>query len=273
MNKNNVASEDKVRTTIREAIKLYAIHKRNLSEQRNLEEKLRNTIKKILIEKESKELPPSSTLEGIMRSLLNNVIPQIRIDYVKLQTNNEERDGFKDYFYNAVDKIIELAYEQRTGEPVDELEEAASLSIKSNNPDFISGVSDGTEEPSSTKKTGEVQDKKEVASYFQRGQNFGEDAFGAIRDRIEDVIHSKIVPDEYSQFVKLLKANLEAWFEIWDKNKSADQQAVPDSNPADQLSPENDTMANSTTEEPAMEPETPDMQDDELAEEIDYDFE
>lgn len=212
--------EDKLRSMIREVLKVYAIKKSSLSQQRIFEENLRKAIRNILVEKESKEAAPESTLVGIMRSLLNNIVPQIRLDYIKLQTNDEERRGFKDYFYNAVNKIIEITNEKGEGEDLpQELEEKETLKLKSDRPGFIGDVSDGTEEEKPEKsKTSEETGTKDINSYYERGQNFGESAFNAIKDRIQSVVAAQIVPEEYDQFVKALNDNLEAWFEIWDKN-------------------------------------------------------
>lgn len=266
------AEEGNLRSLIRESIKIYAKKKQMLSAQQLQEDKLRKAIRKILLaEKESKDPAPGTTLEGIMRSLLNNIVPQIRLDYIKLQTNEEERQGFKDYFYNAVEHIIELSHEQG-GNEVEELEEQDTITIKSDDPDFISGVEDGTEpEPKADKSADEDQDKKDITSYFERGQNFGETAFGAIKDRIQNVVASQIVPEEYDEFVKVLNANLKAWFGIWDQNRPSDQ-TVPEisstDTPIDQeISTDPEVDETPPVEEPVEEPE------EELAEDFEIEFE
>lgn len=227
--------EKKLRSMIQEVLKVYAVRKENLRQQNLFETKLRKTIQKILLEKESKEAAPESTLVGIMRSLLNNIVPQIRLDYIKLQTNEEERRGFKDYFYNAVNKIIEITNEKgEESELPQELEEE-TLKLKSDRPGFIGDVSDGTEEEKPEKpKTSEEKGTKDISSYYERGQNFGESAFNAIKDRIQNVVAGQIVPEEYDQFVKALNDNLEAWFEIWDKNTVKSQ---PVEQPPEEVSP------------------------------------
>jgi hypothetical protein len=220
-------TEEKLRSIIREALKLYAIKNKKLSQEHIEEQKIRQHIKKLLLkEKESKDPPPASTLEGVMRSLLNNIVPQIRIDYMKLQTNKEERRGFKDYFYNAVEQTIDLAHDQRNSEQDQELEEQEKIVLKSDDPDFISGVTDGTDETPKSKESGQEKSKN-ISSYFDRGQNFGETAFNSIKDRIQGAVYYQIVPEEYEQFVKVLNANLQAWFKIWDSNRTQDQ-GVPD---------------------------------------------
>lgn len=221
--------EDKLRSMIREVLKLYSTHKENLRIQSVFEGKLRETIRKLLVEKESKQAAPESTLVGILRSLLNNIVPQIRLDYIKLQTNEEERSGFKDYFYNAVNKIMEITNEKgEDSEVPQELEEKETLKVKSDRPGFIGDVSDGTEEekPAKDAPAGETG-TKDISSYYERGQNFGESAFNAIKDRIQGVVAGQIVPEEYNQFVKALNDNLEAWFEIWDKNAVQSPEAAP----------------------------------------------
>jgi hypothetical protein len=234
--------EDKLRSMIREVLKLYSNQKQILRKQEIFETKLRKTIQKILVEKESKEAAPESTLVGILRSLLNNIVPQIRLDYIKLQTNDEERRGFKEYFYNAVNKIIEITNEK--GEDSDlpqELEEKETLKVKSDRPGFIGDVSDGTEEESPEKedKVGD-EGAKDISSYYERGQNFGESAFNAIKDRIQNVVAGQIVPEEYNEFVKALNDNLEAWFEIWDKNVTQNQETPPEEEQPVEVEPESD---------------------------------
>lgn len=230
-----IQSSKKLRIMVREAIKLYAQKKNMLSEKDMFEEKIRQFIRsKILAEKQSNETPPGSTLEGIMRTLLNNIIPQTRIEYMQLQSNDEERQGFKDYFYNAVEQITDLTKDQRDAEEQaaeTELEEEKVV-IKSDDPDFISGVGDGEEKEEANQDiAGEENNKVDVSSFFERGQNFGEEAFGAIKDRIQDVVASRIVPEEYDEFRRVLNANLQAWFKIWDQNRTKEdisQLEIPD---------------------------------------------
>jgi len=232
---DRIQSNKKLRIMVREAIKLYAQKKNMLSEKDIFEEKIRQFIRsKILAEKQSNETPPGSTLEGIMRTLLNNIIPQTRIEYMQLQSNDEERQGFKDYFYNAVEQITDLTKDQRDAEEQaseTELEEEKVV-IKSDDPDFIDGVLDGdSSEESSEESKVEDDSKVDVSSFFERGQNFGEEAFAAIKDRIQDVVASRIVPEEYDEFRRVLNANLQAWFKIWDQNRTKQdisQLEIPD---------------------------------------------
>ena len=221
-------NEERLRSIIRESIKLYARQKDLLSKEVVQEQKIRQAIKNIILsEKASKDPAPSSTLEGVMRSLLNNVVPQIRIDYMKLQTNEEERQGFKDYFYNAVSQTIDVAHDQMNpNNTEEELEEQEKVVFKSDDPDFINGVTDGTEGEQEKKEEGEPETRN-ISSYYDRGQNFGETAFNAIKDRIQNAVYSQIVPEEYPQFVKVLNANLQAWFKIWDTNRT-EEEPVPE---------------------------------------------
>lgn len=228
-------SSKKLRIMVREAIKLYAQKKNKLSKNAMFEEKIRQFIRsKLLAEKQSKETPPGSTLEGIMRTLLNNIIPQLRIQYMQLQSNDEERQGFKDYFYNAVDQISDLTKDQRDAEEEEveiELEEEKITVKKSDDPDFIGGVDDGDEQSEEESTPEEKDSRKDISSFFERGQNFGEKAFMAIKDRIQDVVASQLVPDEYPEFERVLNANLQAWFKIWDQNRTktdTSQLEIPD---------------------------------------------
>ena len=225
------SSEDRVRLVVREAIKMYYAQKNKmLSTQDIFEEKIRQFIRsKLLAEKQSNDAPPASTLEGIMRTLLNNIIPQLRIQYTQLQSNDEERQGFKDYFYNAVDGISDLTRDQREAEESGQQDlEEEKVVIKSDDPDFISGVEDGEEKAEEENKESEGADRDDISSFFQRGQNFGLKAFEAIKDRIEDVVASQIVPDEYPEFEKVLNANLQAWFKIWDQNRTQEDESQLD---------------------------------------------
>ena len=230
--------EEKFRLMIREMLSIYFSKKEEKRKQSIFEEKLRSSIRKLLNEKESKEAAPESTLVGILRSLLNNIVPQIRLEYIKLQTNNEERQGFKDYFYNAVNKIMEINNEEAVEKQQPEELEEESLKIKrSEKPGFIDDVLDGTEEDERSQDNNSDNKEKsqnDIKSYYERGQNFGESAFNAIRDRIENVVAAQIVPDEYQQFVKVLNDNLEAWFEIWDQNTTKDEPVQPETDTPEQ---------------------------------------
>lgn len=224
-------SSKRIRLFVREAIKIYSQKKKMLSAEQLAEQKLREFVRKtILSEKQSKEVAPGSTLEGIMRTLLNNIIPQLRIQYMQLQSNDEERQGFKDYFYNAVDQISDLTKDQRDAaeKEIEELEEE-KITIKSDDPDFISGVEDGEEDTtSSSTKDDSAESRKDISSFFERGQNFAEKAFVSIKDRIQDVVASQIVPDEYPEFERVLNANLQAWFKIWDQNRTKESNSQLD---------------------------------------------
>lgn len=226
-----IKSSKRIRLFVREAIKIYSQKKKMLSAEQLSEQKLREFVRKtILSEKQSKEVAPGSTLEGIMRTLLNNIIPQLRIQYMQLQSNDEERQGFKDYFYNAVDQISDLTKDQRDAEEkgIEELEEE-KITIKSDDPDFISGVEDGEEDTtSSSTKDDSAESRKDISSFFERGQNFAEKAFVSIKDRIQDVVASQIVPDEYPEFERVLNANLQAWFKIWDQNRTKESNSQLD---------------------------------------------
>lgn len=240
-NSDEEKQEKALRSIIREAIRLYASKKQMLSAEQIQEQRLRQAIRKILLsEKASNDPPPASTLEGVMRSLLNNIVPQIRLDYMKLQTNTEERQGFKDYFYNAVEQTIDVAHDQMNPEQSEEeLEEQEKIVVKSDDPDFISGVNDGTEEIND-KKAEEKDQATNISSYYDRGQNFGETAFNAVKDRIQNAVYSQIVPDEYPQFVKVLNANLQAWFKIWDTNQTADEERPVGQNSVEDQAPEDE---------------------------------
>ena len=230
--------EEKFRLMIREMLSIYFSKKEQKRKQSIFEEKLRSSIRSLLSEKESKEAAPESTLVGILRSLLNNIVPQIRLEYIKLQTNSEERQGFKDYFYNAVNKIMEINNEEAVEKQQPEELEEESLKIKrSEKPGFIDDVLDGTEEDEGSQDNNSDNKEKsqnDIKSYYERGQNFGESAFNAIRDRIENVVAAQIVPDEYQQFVKVLNDNLEAWFEIWDQNTTKDEPVQPETDTPEQ---------------------------------------
>lgn len=234
--------EETLRTIIREAIRIYASKKEMLSPEQIQEQKIRQAIRNIILsEKASNDPPPASTLEGVMRALLNNIIPQIRLDYMKLQTNTEERQGFKDYFYNAVEQTIDVAHDQMNPDETEEgLEEQEKIVVKSDDPDFINGVQDGTEVVSD-EKAEEKEESANISSYYDRGQNFGETAFNAIKDRIQNAVYSQIVPEEYPQFVKVLNANLQAWFKIWDTNQTADEERPLDQEPEQDLSADQDS--------------------------------
>lgn len=254
--------EEKFRLMIREMLSIYFSKKEEKRKQSMFEEKLRSSIRKLLTEKESKEAAPESTLVGILRSLLNNIIPQIRLEYIKLQTNREERQGFKDYFYNAVNKIIEITNEDELEQP-EELEEESLKIKRSEKEGFIDDVLDGTEEDEESQdKSSDNKEKSQndIKSYYERGQNFGESAFNAIRDRIENVVAAQIVPDEYEQFVKVLNDNLEAWFEIWDQNTTKEEPVQPET---DISEPELDTDL-AEPEEQSSDSELPALEESEI---------
>jgi len=217
-------NEQKLREVIRESIKVYALKKNNLSADLLEEQKIRKAIKKLLSEKASNAPAPNDTLEGVLRDLLGDIIPQIRLKYTKLQTSPEERQGFMDYFIPATKDLIDIARGTRKKEePEQEQELDEEQALKLGTSDKFIDVSDGSKPSQPKKVKEETEENKKLNSFYERGQNVAAQALNAVKKRLQLAASSEIVPDEYQQFDETLEANFKDWFSIWNRNPTKEE--------------------------------------------------
>jgi len=266
-------NEEKLREVIRESIKVYAQKKNMLSPEILEEQKIRKAIKKLLVEKASTAPAPNDTLEGVLRDLLGDIIPQIRLKYVKLQTSPEERQGFMDYFVPATKDLIDISRGTKKEEQPQELDEEETLKIDTS--DKFIDVSDGSKQPTQKKKTEE--EKQSLSGYYERGQNLAGQALNAIKKRLQQAAVNEVVPEEYNDFDTTLEANLRDWFKIWNRNPTKEENSsIPEPDPdfdataAPAEQPEQDITDQETSQETNIEPEQDqdELKEDELFEEF-----
>lgn len=268
-------NEEKLREVIRESIKVYAQRRNMLSPEILEEQKARKAIKKLLAEKASTAPAPNDTLEGVLRDLLGDIIPQIRLKYVKLQTSPQERQGFMDYFVPATKDLIDIARGTKQEEQPEELDEEETIKLDTS--DRFIDVSDGSKKP--TKEPAPEEDKQGLNGYYERGQNLASQALTAVKKRLQQAAVSEIVPEEYEEFDTTLEANLRDWFKIWNRNPTKEENSdIPQPDPDfDATATPDETEDQDTTDqdisqelgtEPESDLEQDELQEDELFEEF-----
>jgi hypothetical protein len=225
--------EDKLREVIRKSIKIYSRKKGKLSQEELQEQQLRNVIRGLINEQEE-TVAQNKTWMNVLSKLLNYMIPLMREQYVQLQTNMDEREGFKEtvktHFtqqFRQVDNTEEVEQERLEEE---EAEKEANMSdvdkiklrVKSSNPDFID-IDDGSNKGTPKQKKTEP-DSKNAQSYQESGAQFAEEFIKSIGDRVIEDYSSKIPANEDRQsFKNTFFSNIESWYEIWDENKPVSQ--------------------------------------------------
>lgn len=224
-----VSDEKSLRKAIRRSIKVYSKNKNKLSQEQIKEQKLRTVIRDLLKEQEE-TVSQNKTWMNVLSELLNYMIPLMRDKYVQLQTNMDERQGFKDtvntYFeqqFRQIDNTEEVEQEKLEEE---EAERQANMSgadkiklrIKQDNPDFID-IDDGSSKGAPKQKKKEPEGKN-AQSYQESGSQFAEEFIKSIGDRVRDDYSRKIPANtDRDDFKRTFFSNLASWYEIWDENE------------------------------------------------------
>lgn len=223
------AQEEALRKAIRRSIKVYSKNKNKVSQEQIKEQKLRTVIRNLLKEQEE-TVSQNKTWMNVLSELLNYMIPLMRDKYVQLQTNMDERQGFKDtvgtYFnqqFRQIDNTEEVEKEKLDEE---EAERQANMSgvdkiklrIKQGNPDFID-IDDGSTKGTPKQKKKEPESKN-AQSYHESGSQFAEEFIKSIGDRVKDDYSRKIPANaDRDDFKRTFFSNLTSWYEIWDENE------------------------------------------------------
>ena len=221
--------EEALRKAIRRSIKVYSKNKNKVSQEQIKEQKLRTVIRNLLKEQEE-TVSQNKTWMNVLSDLLNYMIPLMRDKYVQLQTNMDERQGFKDtvnvYFeqqFRQIDNTEEVEQEKLEEE---EAEREANMSdvdkiklrVKSSNPDFID-IDDGSSKGTPKQKKKEPEGKN-AQSYQESGSQFAEEFIKSIGDRVRDDYSRKIPANtDRDDFKRTFFSNLTSWYEIWDENE------------------------------------------------------
>ena len=263
-------NEDKIRSVIREAIKLYSIRKENLRAQSVFEDKLRETIRKIIISeaKASKEPPPSSTLEGFLRTFLKNKLPSVKIEFNKLQDSNEEKYGFIETFMFGVSDLFKIpgVAEQPEEEELNEEEEDKKVKMRFGAFDDL-GL-DGEEQEQEEPEEPEEEDPmdKGAQTDFDVGSRTGYTAVQELTSAIQD-LKKNIVPQNLENARSTLLRNFAGWIDQW----TIDNDEITDflSKTLQKLDVEVPDILRQ--QQPEQQPEQPVMEEDFLEEEIDFD--
>lgn len=227
------SKEEALRQAIRKSIKIYSKNKNKTSQENLKEEKLRSVIRNLIKEQEE-TVSQNKTWMNVLSELLNYMIPLMRDKYTQLQTNIDEREGFKQtvdtYFqqqFRQIDNTEEVEQEKLEEE---EAEREANMSnvdkiklrVKSSNPDFID-IDDGSNKGAPKQKKKEPESKN-AQSYQESGAQFAEEFIKSIGDRVRDDYARKIPANtDRDDFKNTFFSNLESWYQIWDENEPVSQ--------------------------------------------------
>lgn len=267
--------EEALRKAIRRSIKVYSKNKNKVSQEQIKEQKLRTVIRDLLREQEE-TVSQNKTWMNVLSELLNYMIPLMRDKYVQLQTNMDERQGFKDtvetYFnqqFRQIDNTDEVEQEKLEEE---EAERQANMSdvdkiklrVKSSNPDFID-IDDGSNKSAPKQKKKEPESKN-AQSYQESGSQFAEEFIKSIGDRVRDDYSRKIPANtDRDDFKRTFFSNLTSWYEIWDENQ-------PVSGESEEISSDLEDPSIQEPEEMEQGDEIPQSSDSELEEDFGLDL-
>lgn len=234
---SNSAGEEEIREMIRKSIKIYSKKRNNLSQEQIQENKLRNIIRKLILEQEDAEQDSVSdgTWKNVLGELLNIVIPQMREKYVQLQTNMVERQGFKDYvsnYYSNQFEQVDNADQLQREKELEEQEKVPKIDqikvkVRANNPDFID-IDDKSPRDKPEKKKKEDQESRDAQTDEEIGQTFAEEFVQSVGERVVKDYRTKVKKgQDRENFKRVFFANIDSWYDIWDENEPVSMQGQP----------------------------------------------
>lgn len=269
------AGEERIREVIRNSIKIYSRKKKNLSQESLQETKLRNLVKKLILEQAEGEetqgdVPVDGTWKNVLSELLNIVIPQMREKYTQLQTNIDERNGFKEYvskYYNNQFQQVDNADQLQKQQELEEQEKLPKIDqlkvkVRTSNPDFID-IDDKSPREKPEKKKKEEPKDIDAQTDQEIGQTFADEFVQSVGDRVLKDYKTKVKKgSDRENFKRVFFANIDSWYEIWDENEpvsnatgmSSIDEPVPELGGAEEVA--------GSEAEPPLEPEEETLEED-----------
>ena len=227
-------NEDKLREMIRKSIKLYSKKKNKPKKENVQEQKLRNIIKKIIIEaKESSLAQPTSTLEGILRSFFNSsgIYETVRDEFYQLATHRDEKIGFIRTFLERSNEALQVpsadAENEQDGEPEEDLQEEEAEEdsredkILKKWDAFVPAEIEKEKVVIKKKKEAEKKEKDkkpeepEIEDYTARGSSAAREVMEQrVQSELEKIL-SKLIGEEKERARVSILQNFAAWFDMW----------------------------------------------------------
>jgi len=206
--RKHLIEEQLLRKNIRAALRI-------VLERRTLKEKYIRQIVKKLLEEGVKTTPPDTTGEGALKTVLQDNLSKLEIEYRKLATASEQRESFANHFLNKLERELDLADINRDSDQAAGLEEAVEIDVgdeKDRPPEYIDLEDDEVEEEE------EVSEEEEFAAGMDiNADKTGRDAaFGVWKSIGSNILtaYSKLHNEEdRAIFSEYLPINLKLHFE------------------------------------------------------------
>ena len=224
INRHQFADEIKLRTVIREAIRVRTESK--LAEERKLRELIRSLLKEA---ETTDEAPSQYTGINVLSDTLKKIIPQLEDVYKQLTTSPEQRTSFRAHIINAVQNALApeqaTEKEEESGEsPEDEegfiaLDEQDLAIQVASDPSFIDIDPEPVEEPEPEGPVTPLEGEDET------GRNFATDAFSKVEKTILDSYNMLSNEEDQKLFYDYLITNLKLYF---DKFEDELQPSLPE---------------------------------------------
>ena len=196
------------------------------------EEKLRNVIRRLVVEAAEEAAPHENTGINVLADLLKTIVPQLETEYKLLTTDPIQRESFRAHVINAVqntlaatkavDKSAEAAGMDMAlpmQEQEDEEEVDINLDVKTGEPgeDKFIDIEDKPAEPEGE----EEEDSFGMEGEDETGRNFAQRAFEKIEKQILEAYELLSAEEDKSLFYDYLITNLKLYFDKFEDELSS----------------------------------------------------
>ncbi len=219
IDRNTFVAEQLIRQYVRKRLS------EKINEQRLNEQKLRQAIRRLIIEAETgTEEPSSYTGINVLADLLKNIIPTIQDDYMMLTTSKEQRDSFRNHLVHAVKgalRPIEVTSD------AEDLEENISFEIDKSilSEKVVVDIDDTNDEELpeegefiDIEKEAEEDEFVQIKDQNETGRNFAADTFKRVEKQIVDAYDMLADNQDRDMFYDYLLTNLLLYFDKFEND-------------------------------------------------------
>jgi hypothetical protein len=216
--------QKRIRQSLRKNSKSNIIYinerQKRMLDEHHLELALRKGIRKIILAEAAAELPDyGSTAKNELAALLNEIIPIIKMDYMKLRTSAEQRISFRSHMVvftiDALNAIKNNEGDELKAKEEEELEEI-DIKVGSDEDKFID-IGDEDEEEIEVADEEEGAELRVLSDHDKTGRNFAVRTFNKIDTQMEDTYKALEDPKDEAEFYDHLVTNLKMYFDIFEK--------------------------------------------------------
>ncbi len=204
-------------------------------QQRNLvENKIRETVRKLLSEAEGGESPAASTGINVLADLLKKIVPVLEDEYKMLTSSPEQRQSFRAHIVQAVKNSL-APVSAAMGAAAENIEYDLDFDVLSEK--ITIDVSDEEEDAEEVEgefidieAPGGEGDEFGITGQNETGRNFAEDTFKKIEKQTVDAYAKLSDDNDRKLFYDYLLTNLMLYFDKFEDELSAE---LPDTSTAE----------------------------------------